>query len=183
MLARSDALTGLPNRRALDDQLPREMARALRADSPLCLAIIDIDHFKVYNDTYGHLAGDAVLRDCAAAWDGALRGEDTILRFGGEEFLVVLPNCGAADAAEIVERLRAATPDGPDLLGGAGALAAGGERRRTGRAGGQGAVRGQGGRAGPARPRLPTERRARAWEDARRWLTTSFGAGFAAAAA
>lgn len=111
-LARSDALTGLPNRRALDDQLPREMARALRAGSGLCLAIIDIDHFKAYNDTYGHLAGDKVLRDCARAWDGELRGEDTILRFGGEEFLVVLPNCGPVDAIEILERLRGATPDG-----------------------------------------------------------------------
>ncbi|HEX3359620.1 MAG TPA: sensor domain-containing diguanylate cyclase [Solirubrobacterales bacterium] len=112
LLARSDALTGLPNRRALDDQLPREMARALREGSPICLAIIDIDHFKTYNDTHGHLAGDTVLRDCAAAWDGELRGEDMILRFGGEEFLVVLPGCGPADATEIVERLRAATPDG-----------------------------------------------------------------------
>jgi diguanylate cyclase (GGDEF)-like protein/PAS domain S-box-containing protein len=111
-LARSDALTGLPNRRALDDQLPREMARALRAGSTLCLAIIDIDHFKAYNDTYGHLAGDNVLRECAAVWDQALRGEDTILRFGGEEFLVVLPDCGPEDATEILERLRAATPEG-----------------------------------------------------------------------
>jgi diguanylate cyclase (GGDEF)-like protein len=110
-LAASDALTGLPNRRVLDDQLPREMARTLRAGSQLCLAIIDIDHFKSYNDTYGHLAGDAVLRDCAAAWDGALRGADTILRFGGEEFLVVLPDCAPEDATAIVERLRAATPD------------------------------------------------------------------------
>lgn len=111
-LARSDALTGLPNRRALDDQLPREIARAVRAGTELCLAIIDIDHFKAYNDTYGHLAGDEVLRDCAAAWDQQLRGEDTIMRFGGEEFLVVLPDCPADDAVEIVERLRAATPDG-----------------------------------------------------------------------
>ncbi|MGH2938858.1 MAG: GGDEF domain-containing protein [Solirubrobacterales bacterium] len=111
-LARSDALTGLPNRRALDDQLPREMARALRGGSEICLAIIDIDHFKAYNDTYGHLAGDKVLRDCAAAWDEALRGEDTILRFGGEEFLVILPDCGPGDATAILERLRAATPDG-----------------------------------------------------------------------
>jgi diguanylate cyclase (GGDEF)-like protein/PAS domain S-box-containing protein len=110
-LARSDALTGLPNRRVIDDVLPREMARALRAATPLCLAIVDIDHFKAYNDTHGHLAGDAVLRDCAAAWDSQLRGEDTILRYGGEEFLVVLPACGAADATEIVERLRAATPE------------------------------------------------------------------------
>jgi diguanylate cyclase (GGDEF)-like protein/PAS domain S-box-containing protein len=110
-LAHSDALTGLPNRRAIDEVLPREMARALRAGSPLCLAIIDIDPFKAYNDTHGHLAGDAVLRDCAVAWDAELRGEDTILRFGGEEFLVVLPACDAGDAAEIIQRLRGATPD------------------------------------------------------------------------
>jgi diguanylate cyclase (GGDEF)-like protein/PAS domain S-box-containing protein len=111
-MAASDALTGLPNRRVLDDQLPREMARALRAGSPLCLAIVDIDHFKAYNDTHGHLAGDAVLRECARAWDAALRGEDLILRFGGEEFLVVLPDCDGEEAGEIVERLRAATPEG-----------------------------------------------------------------------
>jgi diguanylate cyclase (GGDEF)-like protein/PAS domain S-box-containing protein len=111
-LARSDALTGLPNRRGLDEQLPREMARARRAESDLCLAIVDIDHFKAYNDANGHLAGDAVLRECAVAWDGALRAEDTIIRFGGEEFLVVLPDCPLEQAAETVERLRQATPGG-----------------------------------------------------------------------
>ena len=145
MLARSDALTGLPNRRALDDQLPRDMARALRAESPLCLAIIDIDHFKAYNDTHGHLAGDAVLRECASAWDAALRGEDTILRFGGEEFLVVLPELRAARRGR--HRRTAARrdprPARPARRG--CALAAGGERRRTGRPGRQCAVRGQGG--------------------------------------
>jgi diguanylate cyclase (GGDEF)-like protein/PAS domain S-box-containing protein len=112
LLARSDALTGLPNRRALDDQLPREMARMLRGGSSLCLAIIDIDHFKTFNDTYGHLAGDRVLRECAGAWDSELRGEDTIVRFGGEEFLIVLPDCEPTDAEEIIERLRGATPSG-----------------------------------------------------------------------
>lgn len=112
LLARSDALTGLPNRRALDDQLPREMARAMRAGSPLCLAIVDVDNFKSYNDTHGHLAGDKVLRDCAVAWDASLRGEDMILRFGGEEFLAILPNCEPGDATEVIERLRAATPGG-----------------------------------------------------------------------
>jgi diguanylate cyclase (GGDEF)-like protein/PAS domain S-box-containing protein len=111
-LARSDALTGLPNRRVLDDQLPREMARALRTGSDLCVALIDIDRFKAYNDTYGHLAGDKVLRDCAAAWDEVLRGEDTIVRFGGEEFLVVLPDCAPAAAATVVEHLRSVTPEG-----------------------------------------------------------------------
>lgn len=111
-LARSDALTGLPNRRALDEQLPREMARARRAGSSLCLAIIDLDRFKAYNDENGHLAGDAMLRECAIAWDSQLRGADTIVRFGGEEFLLVIPDAGAEQAAELVERLRAVTPDG-----------------------------------------------------------------------
>lgn len=109
-LARSDALTGLPNRRTLDEQMPREMARARRTESDLCLAILDLDHFKAYNDTHGHLAGDEMLRDCAIAWDSQLRGADTIVRFGGEEFLVVLPDTRADHAIEIVERLREATP-------------------------------------------------------------------------
>jgi len=109
-LARHDALTGLPNRRVLQELLPREMARARRAESSLCLAIIDIDHFKRYNDTHGHLAGDEVLRACAREWDGALRAEDTLVRFGGEEFLVLLPDTDPEQAAEIVERLRQQTP-------------------------------------------------------------------------
>jgi diguanylate cyclase (GGDEF)-like protein/PAS domain S-box-containing protein len=111
-LARSDALTGLPNRRMLDEQLPREMGRARRGESDLCLAIVDLDHFKTYNDTNGHLAGDEMLRRCAIAWDSELRSADTIVRFGGEEFLVVLPDTWPEEAAEIVERLRAVTPEG-----------------------------------------------------------------------
>ena len=109
-MARQDALTGLPNRRCLQELMPREMARARRNESPLCLAIIDIDHFKSYNDTHGHLAGDEVLRACAREWDGVLRGEDTLVRFGGEEFLVLLPDTEPEQAAEIVERLRQQTP-------------------------------------------------------------------------
>jgi diguanylate cyclase (GGDEF)-like protein/PAS domain S-box-containing protein len=109
-MAARDPLTGLPNRRTLEELLPREMARARRSNSPLCVAIIDIDHFKAYNDTHGHLAGDDVLRECARAWDGALRGEDTIVRFGGEEFLVLLPDTAPEEAAEVVERLREQTP-------------------------------------------------------------------------
>jgi diguanylate cyclase (GGDEF)-like protein/PAS domain S-box-containing protein len=112
ILASSDALTGLPNRRSLDEQLPREMARARRHSAPLCLAIIDIDFFKAYNDAHGHLAGDGMLRDCAEAWDSELRGEDTIVRYGGEEFLVLLPGAALDQAADTVERLRAVTPDG-----------------------------------------------------------------------
>ena len=88
------------------------MARARRSLSSLSVAILDIDHFKNYNDTHGHLAGDEVLRACAKAWDSALRAEDTIVRFGGEEFLVMLPDTDPEQAAEIVERLRAATPMG-----------------------------------------------------------------------
>jgi len=111
-MARHDQLTGLPNRRALEEQLPRAMARARRCRLPLSVAILDIDHFKDYNDTHGHLAGDEVLRACAKAWDSALRGEDTIVRFGGEEFLVLLPDIPVEQAAEIVERLRRKTPMG-----------------------------------------------------------------------
>jgi diguanylate cyclase (GGDEF)-like protein len=88
------------------------MARARRAQSPLSVAILDIDHFKAYNDSHGHLAGDEVLRVCAREWDGALRGEDTIVRFGGEEFLILLPDTEPDQAAEIVERLRQTTPMG-----------------------------------------------------------------------
>ena len=109
-MATHDSLTGLFNRRVLEEQLPREMARARRSRSPLCVALIDIDHFKAYNDSHGHLAGDEVLRECARAWDDALRGEDTIVRFGGEEFLVLLPDTPPKEAAEVVERLRERTP-------------------------------------------------------------------------
>ena len=109
-LASSDALTGLPNRRALDEQLPRELARSRRGGVPLCLAIVDLDRFKAYNDSRGHLAGDQLLRRCAIAWDTTLRASDLLVRFGGEEFLVVLPEAPLDRAEEIVERLRAATP-------------------------------------------------------------------------
>ncbi|HYH53091.1 MAG TPA: sensor domain-containing diguanylate cyclase [Solirubrobacterales bacterium] len=111
-MARRDSLTGLPNRRALEEQMPQAMARARRSRSALSVAILDIDRFKDYNDTHGHLAGDEVLRACARAWDAALRAEDTIVRFGGEEFLVLLPDTDTEQAAEIIERLRENTPMG-----------------------------------------------------------------------
>lgn len=111
-LARHDALTGLPNRRLLDEQAPRELARARRGGQPVCLAIIDLDHFKAYNDANGHLAGDELLRECAIAWDSVLRGADILVRYGGEEFLLLLPDTSREEAAQVVERLRAATPRG-----------------------------------------------------------------------
>jgi diguanylate cyclase (GGDEF)-like protein/PAS domain S-box-containing protein len=111
-MARSDPLTGLPNRRALAEALPRELLRARRSRAPLCVAVLDLDHFKAYNDANGHLAGDGLLRECAIAWDQQIRGVDTIVRFGGEEFLLVLPDTAPEEALEILERLRAVVPDG-----------------------------------------------------------------------
>ncbi|MDX6618125.1 MAG: hypothetical protein QOK36_511, partial [Gaiellales bacterium] len=106
--ARSDPLTSLPNRRAWDETL----AAAMRDQPGLCVAMVDLDHFKRYNDDHGHAAGDRLLRACALAWKGHLRPADTLARLGGEEFGVLLPNCALADAARVLERLRAATPSG-----------------------------------------------------------------------
>jgi diguanylate cyclase (GGDEF)-like protein len=109
--ARTDDLTGLPNRRAWEEQLPRELARAARESAPVCVAMLDLDHFKDFNDERGHQAGDRLLKQCAAAWATQLRSTDTLARYGGEEFAVVLPGCTLADGQLLVERLRAAMPD------------------------------------------------------------------------
>ena len=106
--ARSDPLTSLPNRRAWDETL----AVAMRGEARLCVAMVDLDHFKRYNDDNGHAAGDRLLRACALAWRGHLRPADTLARVGGEEFAVLLPDCALADAAGVLERLREATPSG-----------------------------------------------------------------------
>lgn len=86
-----DPLTGLHNRRFLDEALPRELARAAREGNELAVAMLDIDHFKKLNDTYGHDAGDHAIRAVADAIRGALRESDLVCRFGGEEFVVILP--------------------------------------------------------------------------------------------
>ncbi|HWP63429.1 MAG TPA: diguanylate cyclase [Candidatus Binatia bacterium] len=109
-LARTDPLTGLPNRRELDDVLERELALARRRAEPLSLAVADLDHFKAYNDRFGHQAGDALLAAAAAAWRSAVRATDTVARFGGEEFVIVMPGAGSEDAVAVAERIRAATP-------------------------------------------------------------------------
>jgi diguanylate cyclase (GGDEF)-like protein len=106
--ARSDPLTSLPNRRAWDERL----AAAMRAEGTLCVAMVDLDHFKRFNDDNGHAAGDRLLRACAVAWKGHLRPGDTLARVGGEEFAVMLPSCALADAVRVLERLRDATPSG-----------------------------------------------------------------------
>jgi diguanylate cyclase (GGDEF)-like protein len=111
-VARTDDLTGLANRRAWDEALEREIKRAARDDSPLCIAIIDLDHFKEFNDRNGHLAGDRMLKQISAAWAGELRASDFLARYGGEEFALALPGCSLDDATVLVERLRAATPQG-----------------------------------------------------------------------
>ena len=110
--ARTDELTGLPNRRAWQEALPRELARARREGTALCVAIIDIDHFKDFNDNHGHLAGDLLLKEAAAAWSAKLRTTDLLARFGGEEFTLAIPGCGEEPAFALVERLRAAMPPG-----------------------------------------------------------------------
>ena len=93
-----DALTGLFNRRYLIETLPREVRRAQRRGAPLTVAMLDIDHFKQFNDVYGHDAGDLVLAELAMQLAGALRAEDVACRYGGEEFLFLLPDCDLAVA-------------------------------------------------------------------------------------
>ncbi len=110
-LAREDALTGAVNRRGLDDALPIEFSRSQRSGEPLSVVMIDLDHFKRYNDRRGHPAGDAVLRGAAQAWLKQLRPTDLLARYGGEEFTLVLPGVGTEEAVHMVDRLRALVPD------------------------------------------------------------------------
>jgi diguanylate cyclase (GGDEF)-like protein/PAS domain S-box-containing protein len=111
-MARTDDLTGLPNRRHWEEQLPRELSRAQRERQPVCVAMLDLDHFKDYNDRHGHQTGDRLLRTASAAWRQELRPYDILARYGGEEFSVILPGCAIADGLRLVERLRAVTPEG-----------------------------------------------------------------------
>jgi diguanylate cyclase (GGDEF)-like protein len=110
LLAETDSLTGLTNRRRFMDELGRELERARRGNLPTCLAMLDIDHFKRFNDEHGHLAGDDLLRRAAAAWAEAVRTVDTLCRYGGEEFALLLPRCSLESAAMVIDRLRAVTP-------------------------------------------------------------------------
>lgn len=101
-----DPLTGLYNRRYLDDVLTRELTRCQREGQPLSLMLIDLDHFKQINDTYGHQAGDEVLRQLAAMLRSAARSSDVACRFGGEEFVLLLPNMPQPMARERAEQWR-----------------------------------------------------------------------------
>jgi diguanylate cyclase (GGDEF)-like protein/PAS domain S-box-containing protein len=101
-----DPLTGLYNRRYLTETLEREIRRAVRAEQSLGVLMLDLDHFKRFNDTYGHDAGDSVLRETASFLSKSIRIEDTVCRFGGEEFVVILPTADLAAAHARAERIR-----------------------------------------------------------------------------
>ena len=117
-LARTDALTGLPNRRAWDEELPREIERGRRERTRFALALLDLDCFKDYNDLHGHPAGDELLRCASQEWRLCVRVVDTLARCGGDEFALLLPGCPPADTRAVVDRVREATPKGQTLSAG-----------------------------------------------------------------
>jgi len=108
--ADTDALTGVANRRAWESEASRHLARALRTGEPLSIAILDLDDFKAVNDRQGHGAGDALLRDLAAAWTTRLRHADLLGRYGGDEFVLCLPATDADGAVELLAQLEETHP-------------------------------------------------------------------------
>ncbi|MBC8130307.1 MAG: diguanylate cyclase [Rhizobiaceae bacterium] len=107
-ISRTDALTGLLNRRSFDETLPIEWMRCVASGHPLSLLMIDVDHFKAFNDTYGHQAGDVCLKAIAAAISSAARRpRDRVMRYGGEEMIALLPETPPREAARVAERMRA----------------------------------------------------------------------------
>jgi diguanylate cyclase len=112
-LARRDPLTGLLNRRALDEALARSLALGRRQADHACLMYVDLDHFKSINDRFGHAVGDEVLRHVGRAMLATVREIDTVARFGGEEFVVLLPGTGLELATVVAERLRRALSEPP----------------------------------------------------------------------
>jgi len=109
--AATDPLTGLANRRLLDEALQRELCQSSRQNSRVSLLLLDIDHFKVLNDTYGHQAGDLALRKVAGVVRQMIRKSDVCARFGGEEFAVILPFTDEAGARLVAERMRSGVDD------------------------------------------------------------------------
>jgi diguanylate cyclase (GGDEF)-like protein len=110
-LARTDALTGLANRRTLHEALQREIARARRLGEPLSVIIADLDHFKSINDEYGHMTGDQALAQAAAVFGSQLRPYDLAARYGGEEFVLLLPGASTEGAIAVAERVRKGIAD------------------------------------------------------------------------
>ena len=118
-VSRTDYLTGLHNRRHVEEHLAMVLAGARRHDFDVAVLVVDVDHFKRVNDTYGHPVGDAVLREVAQRLRETLRTEDVVGRWGGEEFLVIAPHTGASAAGALAERLRHAIGDRPMAVPGA----------------------------------------------------------------
>ena len=111
-LASTDALTGLANRRHFDEMLTYEYARHARAGTEMSLILLDIDHFKAFNDTYGHVSGDDCLRLVGEAIRGVMvRSTDLAARYGGEEFVFLLPETGAQGALVLAEKIRRSISD------------------------------------------------------------------------
>jgi diguanylate cyclase (GGDEF)-like protein len=104
--SRTDPLTGLPNRRSMFERIEMEMAHALRHEMPLSVAMIDLDHFKLYNDACGHVAGDTLLRSIAAVMVSNTRGQDMVARYGGEEFCLIMPDTDLVGGHHLLETLR-----------------------------------------------------------------------------
>ena len=111
-MIRTDPMTGLANRRWLMERLRLEVARAQRERAPLVVGYLDLDHFKRFNDTHGHGAGDALLIETASRWQQEIRDTDLLARAGGEEFVVICPNTPIGAARQVMDRLRAAVPHG-----------------------------------------------------------------------
>lgn len=105
-MVRHDQLTGALNRKGMDETIDRELARAQRRLTPICVALLDVDNFKALNDTYGHQAGDSALAHLARVIRESLRPHDTLARYGGEEFLIILPDTPPADAVTVLTRLQ-----------------------------------------------------------------------------
>jgi len=116
-LARTDPLTGMNNRLSLDEIAEKCMQRAERRDQPLSLLLFDLDHFKRVNDDFGHQVGDRVLGEVAERINHLMRGDDVAFRFGGEEFLVLLPGAELNAAEQVAERLRRAIAEQPIEVG------------------------------------------------------------------
>ena len=113
----TDPLTGLANRRSLFERIEIEMAHALRSETPLSLAMIDLDHFTKYNDRYGHAAGDTVLRSIAAVMVSNIRGQDLVARYGGEEFCLVMPDTDLVGGHHLLDTLRSGGRDATSEFG------------------------------------------------------------------
>ncbi len=111
-LSFTDPLTGLATRRMWDEELPRELARTRRSESPLTIASIDVDHMSAFNMLRGEREGDRLIKECGSRWRNELREVDFLARLDGTEFAMILPNCGLGEACDVLDRVREATPRG-----------------------------------------------------------------------